>query len=650
MEIKILIHSTRPFQKLHLSGCIFFLPVLLLSLLPSAGIAGQIFPNYPAIKNNVIFWEKIYSSYSLSDAVIHDSEDLSRIYEVIRLLDSKLPGSRRINRNTQKLIRHKYSKILKKISRTRKTDTAEERRVAALFQGPQRFRDMAKAADNVRSQTGQKERFFEGVITSKNYIKKMKRIFRSYNLPEDLAYLPHVESSFNVKAYSKFGAAGMWQFTRETGERYLTINYTLDERLDPISATHAAAQYLKNSYGVLNSWALAITSYNYGTAGTLRAIKEKGSYEKIFAGYNKGHFKFASKNFYPEFLAARKVAKQLEKSKKIKHYPVPHVRYFKLPGYVHINRIQSHFNLTKTEIRELNPALRPPVFRGEKLLPKGYSLRIPANKNNGLATTPVPTSFYTKNQKRSRFHRVKNGETISSIANLHGISIRDLNKTNNLDRYATIYIRQKLRIPAGPIPTSAGSTVLQLKRENKKFVQKYHQSGTIPLLTAQKKNRPVGGRTIYPPRKDPDLYTVFNIFKKGRKTYGSITVQPEESAGLYAQWLGSTPEEINRINHSSSLTDLTPGRKLLLAFDKLSPIQFEDKRLDYLREIEEDFFSAYVVVGKKTYKVNNGDTFWDLCYNKFEIPVWLLERYNSSLNLSKLRSPQELMIPILKAI
>ena len=613
-------------------------------------MAGQLFPHYPAIKNNIVFWEKIYSSYSLSDAVIHDSDDLSRIYEVIHLLDLDLPGARRINRKIKEAARNKYSRILKTLSQKSKAVSAEERRVAAMFRGDQQLKEMAKAAGNVRSQTGQRERFLSGVITSRNYIRKMKQIFHSYNLPEDLAYLPHVESSFNLKAYSKFGAAGMWQFTRETGKRYLTINYTLDERLDPISSTHAAAQYLKNSYEALNSWPLAITSYNYGTSGTLRAVKEKGSYEKIIAGYDKGHFKFASRNFYSEFLAALTVAKQLEKDSKTRHYPVRTVRYFKLPGYVHINHIQSHFGLTESEIRDLNPALRPSVFTGEKFIPKGYSLRLPGNKKNNRTSTSVPSSIYAKTQKRSKFHRVKNGETVGSIANLHGVSITNLNRANNLDRYATIYIRQKLRIPNITIPTSGGSKVLQLKRDNKKYIQKYHQNETVPLLTAQKKNRPSKSHGFFIPRKNQDLYTVFNIFRKERKAYGYITVQPEESAGLYARWLRSTTWEIKKTNPSSSFPEIVPGNKLLLAFDKLSTKQFEEKRLDYLREIEEDFFSAFRVVGQKKYKVNNGDTFWDLCYNRFEIPMWLLERYNSSLNLSKLRSPQELMIPILKAI
>ena len=93
----------------------------------------------------------------------------------------------------------------------------------------------------------------EGVIRSGGYMAEMKHIFRSHNLPEDLAYLPHVESSFNTSAYSKFGAAGIWQFTRSTGKNYLNIDYVIDERRDPILSTKAAAKYLKSNFENLGS-------------------------------------------------------------------------------------------------------------------------------------------------------------------------------------------------------------------------------------------------------------------------------------------------------------------------------------------------------------------------------------------------------------
>ena len=567
------------------------------------------------------------------------------------MLDPTLPGARRTNTTSLEKLRNNYSKLLYKVSVSQKATTNEEKKITALFKGPDRFKEMAKAAKNVRSQTGQKERFIEGVTRSRKYMKKMKDIFRSQGLPEDLAYLPHVESSFNIKAYSKFGAAGMWQFTRGTGKQYLTIDAALDERLDPILATRAATRYLKKSYRVLNNWPLAITSYNYGTAGMLRAVKAEGGYEEIFNNYNRGHFKFASKNFYSEFLAALEVAKRIEGMSTADHRSTQSPHHLKLPGFIHVDHIKNHFRLSQKQIKNLNPALLSSVFTGEKLIPKGYSLRLPDTGKVKQRIKLIPSSWYADRQKRSKFHRVKKGDTAGSIAKLYGVSTKNLKKANNLDKYATIYIRQKLRIPGMSNVTSSGHEVLRLKSQKKKQFQKQNQNENIPLLTAAKKIKPSTEQKLPVPPKNQDLYSVFDTFKKGSKVYGYITIQPEESLALYSQWLGLTIKNLTTLyNQGSSLPSIEPGQKLLLVFDNLSIEHFEEKRLDYLLEIEDDFFKAYTIVGQKTYEVNSGDTFWELCYNKFDIPMWLLERYNSSLNLSKLKSSQELIVPILKAL
>ena len=404
------------------------------------------FPLFPAIKNNVRFWEKIYGHYSLNEAVIHDSQDLSKVYEVVKLLDRDLPGSRRANEMAEQRAKEKYQAILTKLAQ-QPPSTPEEKRIAALFSGPNRGQDMARAAQNVRSQSGQRERFLAGVVTSGTYMKEMKRILRSHRLPEDLAYLAHVESSFNVRAYSKVGAAGLWQFTRSTGKRYLTIDYAVDERLDPIRATYAAAQYLQNSYRWLQDWPSAITSYNYGLPGMIRATKELGTYERVFQHYNKGHFKFASRNFYSEFLAALKVAKMLETSGAIKLAPELNCHYLNLPGYVHIRDVAKQFGISVATVKELNPALMSPVIDGEKHIPKGYSLRLPGGKETKQQIASLSPAIFKGEQKASRYHKVKKGETISSIARLHGVSTKSLLQANNLDKSGRIQISQQLIIP-----------------------------------------------------------------------------------------------------------------------------------------------------------------------------------------------------------
>jgi membrane-bound lytic murein transglycosylase D len=117
-----------------------------------------------------------------------------------------------------------------------------------------------------------------------------------------------VESSFNPKAYSKAGAAGIWQFTRSTGKKFMKVGRGVDERRDPIRSSKAAAQLLEQNYRILRSWPLAITAYNHGISGLSKARKTKGSEEAIFSDYSTRRFQFASRNFYSEFLATRHVA------------------------------------------------------------------------------------------------------------------------------------------------------------------------------------------------------------------------------------------------------------------------------------------------------------------------------------------------------
>lgn len=411
-----------------------------------AQTANQAFPQYPVISKNVQFWEKIYAVYSLRQAVIHDSEDLSKVYQVVTLADLDAPGGRQQNSIIQKQACEKYSAMLSKLAE-QPPSSAEEQRVAALFTGKNARRDMASAANTVRSQSGQKERFLAGVIASRPYIAEIRKILRSYDLPEALAHLPHVESSFNFRAYSRIGAAGLWQFTRETGKQYMTIDHILDERLDPITATHAAAKYLAKSFRTLNNWPLAVTSYNYGLGGTMRAVNEEGSYERIFTNYNKGYFKFAARNFYPEFLAAKNVATYVENNYQGSHAVESRFYYLNVPGYVHIQDISRHFGLPVEVIEDLNPALRPPIISGDKLIPKGYALRLPVGgKTNHLIATLSPSLFKSE-QKSSRYHLVQKGDTVNSIARLHKVSLKSLAKANNLEKLASIRPGQTLQLP-----------------------------------------------------------------------------------------------------------------------------------------------------------------------------------------------------------
>lgn len=610
-----------------------------LTVLQPGRSMGEDFPLPNAIRHNVLFWKKVYGTYSASQAVIHDAKDLSKVYTVIRQFDPALPHAAKLNDIAQKRAKKKYTSILIHLAKGAPATTSDEKRVAALFQGKNRRQRMLEAAENVRSQTGLKESFKSGVIKSGRYMKEMKRIFRSYRLPENLAYLPHVESSFQTYAYSKLGAAGIWQFTKNTGEQYLSINYAIDERLDPILSAHAAAKYFKSSFRTFNDWPLAITSYNYGVAGMLRAKNELGNYSNIFKRYSKGHFKFASRNFYSEFLAALYTAQRLEQELSARIEPALGSHYLALKSYISINDISTHFGCSIQTLKEYNPALRPSIFTGEKLIPKGYTLRLPAgNLRSKMAT--IPASSFKSTQRESIYHRVKKGETALKIASNYKISLHQLLQANNLSKSTTIYANQKLRIPKTAIIADKTKTFKSLNAKS-------FQHPPVTTLSDIKKQRPSESGYDYIPPKNPTIYNVFNLHKKDTSLCGYATLQPEEHLYLIAEWLETDLASLVSLNKlSPENARIPPGKQLLICFKQVSPDSFEERRLDHLQTTEEDFFSAFRIVGQKRYSVSPGDTIWNLCHKKFEIPLWLLERYNSTMNLAQLLPGQDLIIPL----
>ncbi len=344
------------------------------------------FPRFEVIEPNVLFWTKIYSKYSYNESVIHDKNNPSIIYDVLEFDDASTASAQKERRRLEKAACRRYSHILRHLASGKPPRNKDERRVAALFGKNPDKRLLECAADSVRCQRGQKDRFLEGVERSGAYIDAMREIFRSYGLPEDLCYLPHVESSFRHWARSKCGAAGMWQFMRGTARRFIRVNYLVDERLDPMLATRAAAELLLDNYQKLGTWPLAITAYNHGAAGVERALREKGSFEKIIKEYRGRRFKFASRNFYAEFLAARDVAERYRRDPVLVHFhpPVEGI-VVKMPAYVSLIDLSNMLNVPPSELQALNPALRRPILSGEKYIPKGYGIRLPILDQSAFA-------------------------------------------------------------------------------------------------------------------------------------------------------------------------------------------------------------------------------------------------------------------------
>ncbi|MEW6502041.1 MAG: LysM peptidoglycan-binding domain-containing protein [Thermodesulfobacteriota bacterium] len=674
-----------------------FFRALLLAALWATPVWANPFPLYDCIRPNVAFWKDIYAKYPTSQGVIHDANDLGVIYEVVDLEPELGSAARERNNNRIKAAKARYEEMLLRFAEGNPPGNGEERRVLALFGPRPDHARLRQAASAIRFQLGQKDRFLEGVIRSGAYLGQIKEIIRSHDLPEELAYLPHVESSYNFKAYSKFGAAGIWQFTQETGKRFLAIDYAVDERRDPIRATHAAARLLKENYEKLGSWPLALTAYNHGVNGMRRAKAEKGDYEAIFREYESGLFKFASRNFYSEFLAASEVAKNYRTYFGDVALVQPVTSHeVTLKGHMPLARLLNHFKVEKETFQKLNPALREPIFLGEKYVPQGYQVRLPAGKEMTRLASHISDDLYQKGQKQSRIYRVRRGDTVSAIAKRHGVSVQELRAANRLGKKAAIFRGQNLRIPkqeetvvaeakpkaekrlaslvpqvppqdavieALPTPESPRIKVAIVPRPGQAVAASSSPTAVAVRITGGSESRaksgdqseltgpaaaPVSSVALANPAVVVEELGVERVVTRKGKKFGIIRVAAEETLGHYAGWLGVALPDLRRLNNLKGNQEIRTDQRVTIPLDGIGQERFEELRYEFHREMEEDFFAAYRVERVRRYQVKPGDNIWRLCQQEFDIPLWLVRKYNGELDLNNLKPGSQLVVPVVE--
>ncbi len=253
------------------------------------------------LESRVEFWKKVFTQYGKDDLIIHDRFHVNLIYDVANGENVKSRAG---------AVESALDEIRRNLDAPESLSLmARQIAGAILSQGLSITPPLLDSLrNNIHTQRGIKERFRQGIIRSGRYIASFQEILRSEGVPETIALLPLVESSFENRSFSKAGAAGIWQFTRQTGRMYLRVTNRIDERLDPVKATHAAARLLNQNYRALGNWPLAITAYNHGRAGMLRARKaHDGALSTIINDYDGPLFGYASMNFYAEFIAAVQV-------------------------------------------------------------------------------------------------------------------------------------------------------------------------------------------------------------------------------------------------------------------------------------------------------------------------------------------------------
>ena len=289
-----------------------------------------------------------------------------------------------------------------------------------------------------------KERFSIWLERSARYLDIMKDILREKELPEELVFLPIVESGFNLNAYSSARAVGPWQFMSATARRYgLVIDWWKDERKDPVKSTQAAADYLKDLYKMFGSWNLALAAYNAGEGRIAKALKRSDS-DDYWSLLHTKQIRNETKEYVPRYIAATMIANTPE------DYGFYNLAYHEplefdevlLKSPLDIDVIAVCADSTVREIRELNPELRrwstPPGLLN-------YVIRIPKGTKKifleNLAEIPEDEQFSIEIYKASK------GDNLKKIAKKVGVPVAAILAMNYMRGIEKIDAGKRIKIP-----------------------------------------------------------------------------------------------------------------------------------------------------------------------------------------------------------
>ena len=630
-------------------------------------LTDDIFTADEFIMNQAKFWFAIYVEVGDDEGFIHDPFYPDMVFQKI-----KSPGTgRAASKAVEARVNLKRQEIRTMLAKDSATWTPEERILKACFPSFWDSTAIILCVDRLRFQRGLKGKFQAGLERSYRYLPMIESTLTTQGVPPRLKYLPHVESSFYPFAYSKVGAAGMWQFMKSSALHYgVSVGYLIDDRRDPEASTLAAARMLAYNFSRLKSWPLAIVAYNHGPGGLANAVRGTGTSDlgTIIKSYYSNTFGFASKNFYAEFLAASSIAMradsiypQLKKMQPLRSQGIVLGKAFG------IRLLSSVTGLAPDELEEYNLRLRPATFRGNSQLPKGFLLRLPDTMNLSLVTTKLgigqPLAL-----AQARAASKANDPVVIAMAEAPKANLPQ-DKVDNLDQE-----EKPLEMrPPKPKGKDKGRRIKEPKiaaaaSESVGVTQKIPKAipDTTPKLVAKPVETPVPklarevhilDTTLTLAASDMDKLanpmdrfnpSIYNLEYKFEKGILNLKVGTDENLSHYAEWAGVSENTLKRVNAIKSSRDLAIGRRIKIPLSEAKAAEFVKRREDSYRAIEEDFYSSYYVSNLDPLIVEKGMNLWKWAQER-EIPFWLLQKHNIGKSLNAIHPGDTLSLPVVES-
>jgi membrane-bound lytic murein transglycosylase D len=294
-------------------------------------------------------------------------------------------------------------------------------------------------------QTVERDFFLEAYGRSGMYRGDIVKSLKEAGLPEELSWLPLIESGFKVRALSRSRALGLWQFIPSTGYKFgLKRSTWIDERLDPEKSTEAAIAYLKELHQMFGDWATVLAAYNCGEGSVARVIREqKFDYLDNFWDFYE-RLPRETARYFPRFLAVLAIIRDPaqygftleEPDRPISHETVT------IERPVHLKTVADSLGVDLEDLTMLNPELRRNATPDTP-----YALRVPLGKGEVLMASLDGLPKWSPPKTEYVVHRVRRGETLSLIALRYRTSMRRILDANNLRSGRMLRVGQRLKIP-----------------------------------------------------------------------------------------------------------------------------------------------------------------------------------------------------------